>query len=768
MGALQGLRVVDLTSGIAGPMATMTLSDHGAEVIKVEQPGGDPMRAYRGYVVWNRGKRSVVLDLQDADDRARFRDLLATADVLIESNRPGVMAGWGLDYDTVQAEFPSLVYCSVTAYGRDNSKAQRPAYDLLVQARSGEQWEQPGWRDGPIFLYLPLPSMATSYLIMNGVLGALFAREHTGRGQWVETSLYQGVLAFTTQLWQDPEKPGANFWGIPMDPQPGIFECADGLWVHSMHNAGGRGKDRSAIWRILGMEPQLPSLDPQEQARQQVEFRAAVKKIARQDLLDQFWANEIPIAPVRQAFEALTDEQVINNGMSVEVDDPVHGRTRQAGISFRLHGAPPAKVQGPQAAVGQHTDEVLESLAATPPKARTPGAFKRSMAHALDGIKVLDIGNFLAGPFGPMLLGDLGATVYKLESPDGDQMRHVTKPFNGCQRGKLDIVADLKTPEGLDIARKLIREVDVVHHNMRPGVAERLGVDYASARALNPSIVYCHTTMWGIDGPRRDWPGFDQLGQSSCGCEYELGGAGNPPVWYRFGMCDQACACQSAVAVLMALYWRARTGEGQFVDTSIVNGGVYFNSDVWIGPDGPIPRPRLDKDQTGLGPLYRLYRTSDGWIAVVAFNEDHWRALTKAVPDLADDPRFATVAARAENAAALTDVLVSAFGSATSDHWFARLDGSGVPVERSEQSSTTDWFDDPEWIAAGLVADYPHPDYGRFRQFGHLVHFSDTPGRIAGPPPRLGEHSRQVLASLGYHDDAIQSLATRGITTWPA
>lgn len=760
MGALDGLRFVDLTSQIAGPMATMVLGDHGAEIIKVEPPSGDPLRRHHASVVWNRGKRSVLLDLaSNAADRSRFRDLVATADVLIESNRPGVMASWGLDYPTLSAEMPALVYCSVTAYGRDNSRSQRPDYDLLVQARSGEQFEQPGWRDGPIFLYLPLPSLGTSFLIMNGVLGALYAREHTGRGQWVETSLYQGVLAFTTQLWQEPENPGPNFWGIPKDPQPGIFECADGLWVHSMHNAGGRGKDRSVMWKILGIEPQENSLEYGVRNEQERELRAAFKRIKRADLLEQFWANLIPIAPVRQAYEALTDEQVVNNGMAVTIHDPVHGRTIQAGISFRLHGTPAAVPSRPQPALGEHTEEVLASLPTAPRRAGAGagGPAKAPMRFALDGIKVLDIGNFLAGPFGPMLLGDLGATVYKLESPEGDQMRNVTKPFNGCQRGKRNVIADLKTPEGLEIAHRLMAQVDVVHHNMRPGVAERLGVDYETAKRLNPNVIYCHTTIWGNDGPRRDWPGFDQLGQSSCGCEYELGGEGNPPVWYRFGMCDQACACQSAVAVLMALYHRARTGEGQFVDTSIVNGGVYFNSDVWIGPDGPVRRPRLDRHQMGIGPLYRLYRTRDGYLAVVVCTDDEWTALAAALPAVAglrDDP------------AALTTALETALGSDTAAVWFDRLDGAGVPVEIADEAAATNWVDDPEWVAAGLVADYQHGDYGRFRQFGHLVHLSETPGRITGPPPRLGEHSREVLAELGYSDTEIQALRTKGVTTW--
>jgi crotonobetainyl-CoA:carnitine CoA-transferase CaiB-like acyl-CoA transferase len=766
-GALDGLRVVDLTTGLAGPLATMTLGDHGADVVKIEPPGGDPQRSYVGSVVTNRGKRSVVLDLDRDADRDRLRELTATADVLVESFAPGHLMARGLDYATVSADLPALVYCSLTGYPRTTDAADRPAIDLLVQARSGMQYEQPGFREGPIFLHAPLPSIAASYLTLEGVLAALYVREITGRGQWVETSLYQGVLSFTTQLWQDVENKVEPWMEIGRDPQPNIYQCADDLWVHSMHGAGGRGKDRSVIWGILGLEPQAPALDAEHYVAQDQLVRDAMRRIERQDLLEQFWAHEIPIAPVRDAHEALLDEQVLNNGMSVEVADPVHGVVRQAGIGFRLHGAPEPSVQGPQPALGAHTDEVFASLAETTPRAREVRPARRPLTHALEGVKILDLGNFLAGPFGPMLLGDLGATVYKLESPEGDQMRPVTQPFNGCQRGKLDIVVDLKTAEGREIAHQLIREVDVVHHNMRPGVAERLGVDYETARQLNPSVIYCHTTMWGNDGPRATWPGFDQLGQASCGLERELGGEGNPPNWYRFGMCDQGCAVQSALAVLMALYWRERTGEGQLVDTSIVNAGVYYNTDAWIGPEGWSERPRSDQQQAGLGPLYRLYPTSDGWVALACLGRAHWAALAKVVPGIAGDARFADAPARAANAEALTDVLAAFLVTHTAHNAFEVLDGAGVPVEIADPDGGRTWFDRPDLVAAGLVADYEHPQYGRFRQFGHLVHLSDTPGRIAGPPPLLGQHSREVLAELGYSPEQIGQLRERGVTRWP-
>ncbi|MGD9794838.1 MAG: CoA transferase, partial [Acidimicrobiia bacterium] len=588
-----------------------------------------------------------------------------------------------------------------------------------------------------------------------------------GVGQWVETSLYQGVLAFTTQLWQKVEDEGDYFWGIPRHAQMGMFECADGLWVHSMHNSGGRGKDRSKLWEILGIEPREFSMDPAAMAATEDVIRAAVRKIPRQELLTQFWANDFAVAPVRQTFEAFDDEQVINNGLIVEVDDPVHGPTRQVGPTFRMHGVEPAMVQGPQPLVGQHTDEVLGAVSSTG-GVRVPRAVTgRSLAHPLEGLTVIDFGNFLAGPFGPMLLGDLGATVIKVESPDGDQMRNVTKPFNGCQRGKYDVAVDLKTPEGIEIAHRLMRDADIIHHNMRPGVAERLGIGYDTAKKLNPKVIYAHTTMWGTDGPRRDWPGFDQLGQSSCGCEYEMGGEGNPPVWYRFGMCDQACACLSAVAVLMALYWRDLTGEGQLVDTSIVNGGMYFNSDVWFGPNGPTKRPRLDQQQTGISPLYRLYRTTDEWIALAVLNEREWAALVSVFPSLGDDPRFEPGATRVDNAAALGAFLEEQFSSGSAAQWFATLDAAGVPVEISDPLAPDNWFEASDLVAAGLVADYPHPTYGRFRQFGHLVHFSETPGRHGWAPPLLGQHSQEILTRLGYSADEMEQMRAKRITVWP-
>ena len=281
-------------------------------------------------------------------------------------------------------------------------------------------------------------------------------------------------------------------------------------------------------------------------------------------------------------------------------------------------------------------------------------------------------------------------------------------------------------------------------------------------------MIYCHTTMWGNDGPRATWPGFDQLAQSSCGLEQELGGEGNGPNWYRFGMCDQACAVQSALAVLMALYWRERTGEGQLVDTSIVNGGVHLNTDAWIGPDGLVGaaahRPAPDRLRPALPALRDERRLARARVPRrVALG-----ALAKAVPGLEGDARFADRDARRANAATLAEMLGGFVAARTTQAAFDLLDGAGVPVEMAPEDARRTWLRQPDLVAAGLVADYEHPQYGRFRQFGHLVNLSDTPGKLrrtaAAARPALARGARG--AGL-LRPTRSSGLRERGVTLWP-
>ncbi len=367
-GALDGIRILDLSWGIAGPLGVLLLAEQGADVIKVEPPGGDPFRVYDGYKVWTRSRRSVTCDLKSDAGVAAFRTLAATADVLVESFRPGVMDRLGVGYDALHADLPRLVYSSVPAYPPGHRLAQRSGYDALVQASSGQEWEQPGWRPGPIFLHMPMPSMGAIFLVPTGILAALIAREQTGAGQHVSTSLLQGAFLYTTQIWQHIEHANAGFHDLmgksypPGVHQGMIFECANREFVHVSVMSGLPPKQ--SMDEILGVEPppaeELEGLLPlQQQVLMNDRRRDAFKDRKRDELVAEFQANNIAVEAVITMEEALSQPhpQLAANGMVVTVDDPDLGSLIQVGVPINLFGTP-GSIRGPQPRVGEHNTEV--------------------------------------------------------------------------------------------------------------------------------------------------------------------------------------------------------------------------------------------------------------------------------------------------------------------------------------------------------------------------------------------------------------------------
>ena len=387
------------------------------------------------------------------------------------------------------------------------------------------------------------------------------------------------------------------------------------------------------------------------------------------------------------------------------------------------------------------------------------------MPGPLEGIRLIDFGQYLAGPFGPMVLSDLGMEVIKVEPVTGDGMRMAATPFFGCQRGKRDIALNVKDPRGKELALELVKTADAVHHNMTKGTATKLGIDYAACKAVKPDVVYCNTYAYGLNGPFSHFGGLDPLYQASAGLEHESGAVphGHDPLYYRFGMCDTANAMLSVVGVLAGVFHQVRTGEGQELWTSLMDGGAVFSSDtVLVEADGSgegeaRPRPKLDGAQRGFSPEYRLYETNDNWIQVAALTDEHWRALCAALG--VDDH---------EDHWIVEPQLEKAFTTKTAVTWSHLLDDAGVPNEvANDVKGGEAMLFDADNERLGLVAEYEHPIMGKLRQFGHTVHFSDTPGEIFGPPPRVGEHTREILDELGVDAKEQEELKSAGIVYWP-
>jgi crotonobetainyl-CoA:carnitine CoA-transferase CaiB-like acyl-CoA transferase len=389
----------------------------------------------------------------------------------------------------------------------------------------------------------------------------------------------------------------------------------------------------------------------------------------------------------------------------------------------------------------------------------------------LSGVVVLDLGQYLAGPYGPMLLADLGAEVIKVEPIRGDSMRMAGMPFVGCQRGKLDIAVDVKHPEGLEVVMRLAGIADVVHHNMTKGTASRLGIDYKALKARHPDIVHCNTYAYGAEGPLSDFGGLDPLYQAACGLEYEAGpvAEGNEPLYLRFGMTDTANAMVSVVGVLAALYHQRRTGEGQDLWTSLLNGAAIFSSDVFLvdGEPGPV-RPGLDRNQMGISPCCRLYQTQDGWLQVAAFGSGEWGQLCR-VLGLSELEHHETFDARVASRSEIESALEPVFLTRTALAWFHALTEAGVAVEVSVDTNDGEAvLHDADNERLGLVAEYPHPILGDLRQFGTLIDFSESPTGPYGPPPLAGEHTLPILERIGYSGTEIDDLLQRGVVYEPA
>jgi formyl-CoA transferase/CoA:oxalate CoA-transferase len=373
----------------------------------------------------------------------------------------------------------------------------------------------------------------------------------------------------------------------------------------------------------------------------------------------------------------------------------------------------------------------------------------------LDGLRVVDLTSYIAGSYTGMMLADLGARVIKVESLDGDPFRELPG-FHGWNRGKASVAVNLKTPEGRTIVERLAVRSDVVMENMRPGVADRLGVGEAHLRRLNPRLVYCSVTAFGSTGPYRDRPGFDPILQSLAGV-MALQGFGGPPAYVRIAITDYYTAALAAQAILAALYVRERTGRGQRVETSLLHGVLALQS-------GNIVQYAGKESAFRDNPTYRLYQAGDGeWLFLACGNQSFWVKLCTALglEPLARDPRFASWMLRLDNRADLLPLLEERFRSQPRRHWLEVLDAHDIPA--APVQTLAEFMDDPAVRHHGMVREYDHPEVGPLRLMGQPLAFSETPAADPGPPPVLGQHTDEVLDDLGYDAAAIDDLRRRGI-----
>jgi crotonobetainyl-CoA:carnitine CoA-transferase CaiB-like acyl-CoA transferase len=393
---------------------------------------------------------------------------------------------------------------------------------------------------------------------------------------------------------------------------------------------------------------------------------------------------------------------------------------------------------------------------------------------ALDGLRVLDVTQVMAGPFCSMLLADMGADVIKIEKPDGgDDSRRMGPPsiagesvaFLAMNRNKRSLVLDLKQAEGREVFRRLTAQADILVENFRPGTLEKMGLGYAALSTDHPELIYCAISGYGQTGPYRERGGFDLVAQGMSGLMSITGHPGQPPVKVGVPVTDLNAGMYGAYGVLCAYIHRLRTGRGQLVDTSLMEGGIAYT--VWESAiyfaTGVTPPPMGSAHR--LAAPYQAFRTADGYLNLGAANQANWEKLCQVLerPDLLADPRYRDNPARTAHATELVAELEQVFESRPTAEWLARLDVAGVPAGPLYDMPAV--YADPHVQARQMMVEIEHPTAGRIKNIGLPVKLSETPGVIRRPAPTLGQHTSEVLEEFGYNPAEIAELRTTQVVT---
>ena len=818
---LAGVRVLDLSTVVAGPFGSEILGYLGADVIRIDAPTaaraplgdgpeGAPVRDAEGFT-WalQRNKRSMVLDLKSAPGKAAFLALVRRSDVVYENFRPGVMDRLGLGPAALAQVNPRIIHCAISGFGATGPWSTVAAYDAIVQALGGSMsitgTGAPG--DIPCRLGVPIGDIGGALYAVIGVIGALLERDRSGRGSALDIALLDVQLAMNTYRVPQTFGSGIDF-GVPSPRRGGAgatpygpFRCGDGGWIV----LGVASNFWPAFCETVGRpvwksDPRFATLALRQ------EHQAALEQLVEERLLQEsaghwehlFTSAGVPAARVNRIDEAFHHPQARARGALVEFRQPGGRVVKAAAFPVRwvgeaVFGQRPPVEQGSDTeailASLQHAEPAGEAPFATPVNAEDDAELQSQVAALacqsgpLAGTLVLEFcGDEPSGTLGTQILADLGATVLKVERPPaedpppmqapqpGQVRRDISYAF-GLNRNKRSIALDLKSPAGRDLALRLARLADVVYENHKPGVMARLGLGADVLRANRPALVVCSVSGYGQQGPWAAQPAYDATIQAVSGV---MGITGNgrrdaPPVRWGNPIGGIAGALYAVIGVLATLRRRRHSGQGAWLDVALFDAQLALHA-YRVPPAMAGRKYHAEAHRGGSGALpYGPFRAGDGRWFVLAITHQFWHKACDALghPEWQEDPRLATEPLRQQNEGALNAMVSAAIATRDAQVWQDRFVQLGIPG--ATVHSIREAFAHPQAQARRMLAgfDAAHPVARHLRVGGDPMRVVGRPDEVFQPLPGLGEDTVAVLTRLlEVGPDDLAQLREKRVAWW--
>jgi crotonobetainyl-CoA:carnitine CoA-transferase CaiB-like acyl-CoA transferase len=771
--ALDGVRVVDLSVGIAGPLAGMMLADHGADVVKVEPDPGDPARSRAGFHVWNRGKRAVGFDPGVDEDWRWLRNLVCHADlVLVGTSSPGVT------YEMLSARgltsCRSAVWLVLSPYllGSTPWTAQKESASLLYAAL-GHAWNQGSYEEAPIDCVYPIPLYVQGLWAATVAVAALAGRARGWRpeGAFSIGGAHCTVIASPGAYLAKRDAPVVERLGGPLGALPNYrcYQCKDGRWLFlGAYNDRfvERALDALGLRRLLadsrlGGDPGRVRL-AQNFTWLDENISAALKSRTRREWLIALEAADVPVAPILSRDEWPGHPQVRALGLMTQSEPYARTGIEMPGVPLLLSDTPGCvATSAPDPPAPGERVEWRERVR------QLPEGGERRRGHKgllpLDGVRAVDLGTVIAGPYAGTLLGDLGCEVMKVERPpNGDDARVIhggpgRSGFAVYNRRQRSVVVDLRDERGKEVFSKILGSTDVVIENFRPQVSSRLGLEWESLRSRFPSLSLVSITAYGSVGPFNEKPGFDPIVQALSGIMRAQGGGDETasPAMLTVPINDVVASLLAAFGTCASLFAREHIGHGQRVEVSLAGAATLLQSEELVSGVAAALRPRRQggRDYRGHSPLNRYYETQDGWVFVDGQYPDDVGALVEAgvLDDVADLSCEGGIAQR----------LSAAFGGTPSADVVSKLNEAGVPAVRARKMGDLvhDAFLLSRRVLQPVVLDATGVRWTGPGRWWEVVGEPDVRDVGSSSELKLGGATYEVLREIGIADEEISELS---------